>query len=480
MPMTTSARLLYERDVAAWSDETDVLVVGLGCAGASAALEAAAAGLDVTIAERASAGGGTSANSGGVIYLGGGTPIQKECGFEDSAEEMFKYLMAACGAHRDEAKIRAYSEDSVAQYHWLVGHGVPFKGVFYPDYSGEPPTDDGLVYSGSENAYPFNEIARPAPRGHVPKIPGKAGGLLMDKLIAAVAKTRAQTLYDTRCDALVVADDGAVLGAIVKTFGEGRAIRARRGVVLTTGGFIMNRDMVMTHAPDLKRCIFLVGGDGDDGSGIQLGLAAGGLAVNMSFGSISLPIIPPKKLETGILVNAFGQRFVNEDCYYGRLGEHVMYRQDGKAWLLVDEKCFERPEVPREISAVGESVEEIESALTLPPGSLVTTVALYNRHAARGEDPVFRKAREFVRPLEPPYAALDCCVDTSFYASFTLGGLRTTVDSEVVRPDGSVIPGLYAAGRTSAGLAAPGYSSGISLGDGCYFGRRAARHAAKR
>jgi predicted oxidoreductase len=156
-----------------------------------------------------------------------------------------------------------------------------------------------------------------------------------------------------------------------------------------------------------------------------------------------------------------------------------MYRQDGTAWLLVDEKCFERPDVPREIAAVGESIEEIESALKMPEGSLVATLEYYNRHAARGEDPLFHKSLEFVRPLEPPYAALDCCVDTSFYAAFTLGGLRTTVDSEVLRPDGTVIPGLYAAGRTSAGLAAPGYSSGISLGDGSYFGRRAARHAAR-
>ena len=118
---------------------------------------------------------------------------------------------------------------------------------------------------------------------------------------------------------------------------------------------------------------------------------------------------------------------------------------------------------------MGESAAEIESALSLPPGSLAATLDLYNRHAARGEDPVFHKASAFVAPLEPPYAALDCCVDSSFYAAFTLGGLRTTLDSEVMRPDGSVIPGLYAAGRTSAGLAAPGYSSGISLGDGSYF-----------
>ena len=463
-----------------WDVETDVLVVGLGCAGASTALEAVATGAEVVVAERGSAGGGTSANSGGVIYLGGGTPVQKQCGFTDSPEDMFRYLMASCGQHRDEAKIRAYCEDSVAHYHWLVEQGVPFKPVFYPHYSGEPPTDDGLVFSGSENAWPFNEIARPAARGHVPQIPGKAGGLLMQRLIASLERTSAQVLTDSRCDGLFVTDDGAVAGAILRSFGEERIVRARRGVVLTTGGFIMNRAMVQAHAPDLARCMFLVGGDGDDGSGINMGMGAGGLAINMSFGSISLPIIPPKKIQTGILVNAQGQRFVNEDSYYGRLGEYVTYRQDGRAWMVLDEKTFERPEVPREIAAVGESADELERNLELPQGSLAATLEYYNRHAARGEDPLFRKVADYVRPLEPPYAALDCCLDSSFFASFTLGGLRTTIDGEVTTPEGMVVPGLYAAGRTSAGLAAPGYSSGISLGDGSYFGRRAARAAVKR
>src|SRR4029453_6235906 len=141
--------------------------------------------------ERASAGGGTSALSGGVLYLGGGTPLQKDCGFDDSPEEMFKYLMASCGPRPDEAKLRLYCAGSVDHYHWLLDQGVPFKPVFYPHYSGEPPTDDGLVYSGSEDAWPFDRIARPAPRGHVPQIPGQAGGLLMLKLLAAVGASRA-------------------------------------------------------------------------------------------------------------------------------------------------------------------------------------------------------------------------------------------------------------------------------------------------
>jgi 3-oxo-5alpha-steroid 4-dehydrogenase len=85
-----------------------------------------------------------------------------------------------------------------------------------------------------------------------------------------------------------------------------------------------------------------------------------------------------------------------------------------------------------------------------------------------------------VPPLRPPFGALDCRTASSLYAAFTLGGLSTSVDGEVLTADGAAIPGLYAAGRTTACLAAPGYASGLSIGDGTFFGRRAGRVAAAR
>jgi succinate dehydrogenase/fumarate reductase flavoprotein subunit len=478
MNKPTEPRDIHE--IRHWDLDGDVVVVGLGCAGAAATLEATRAGARVVVLERASGGGGTSAMSGGVIYLGGGTAVQRTCGFDDSPEAMFAYLMASSGPQPDEAKIRAYSDGSVEHFDWLVAQGVPFKATFYPHYSGEPPTDDGLVYSGSENAHPYNEIARPAPRGHVPQIPGRAGGLLMQTLLNAVGRTGAEVVADARALTLVVAPDGTVAGVIARIDGAERAVRARRGVILTTGGFINNDTMLRQHAPLLMRCQFRVGADGDDGSGIRMGIGAGGAAVNLGMGSVSLPLIPPKKLQKGILVDGHGQRFINEDAYYGRLGEYALFRHDGRAFLVLDNETFERPQVPREIAAVGETVAEIEEELGLPDGSLQATVALYNRHAERGEDPVFRKAAEWVTPLvHPPYAALDCTVDSSLYAAFTLGGLHTTPEGEVLTADDDVIPGLYAAGRASAGIAAPGYSSGISIGDGTFFGRRAGRRAAR-
>jgi 3-oxo-5alpha-steroid 4-dehydrogenase len=417
--------------------------------------------------------------SGGVLYLGGGTRLQTACGFEDSAEEMFRYLMAASGPSPDEAKMRLYCEGSVELYEWLLAQGVPFKETHYFGVSGEPPTDDGLVYSGSERHHPFCEIAAPAPRGHVPARPHQAGPLLMQKLVRAVEASPARVAANHRCTALVQEPDGIVVGVVAEIFGEERCFRARRGVVLTTGGFINNDEMLDAHAPLVRACNVRVGAEGDDGSGIQLGLAAGADVQHMDAVSISLPATQPWGLKRGILVDAHGQRFINEDSYYGRLGEWALLHRGGRAWLIVDDEVFETPTYPREVAAVGETASELEHELGLPAGSLETTLSLYNRHAERGEDPVFHKLSESVKPLtKPPFGAFDCTTEGSIYAAFTLGGLCTDLDGRVLDPCGDPIPGLFGAGRATSGLSVGSYSSGISLGDGCFFGRRAGRAAA--
>lgn len=474
-----SERIRSEREIAHWDETVDVLVVGLGAAGACAALEAAATGAETLALERAAAGGGTSAMSGGVLYLGGGTALQKACGFDDSPDEMVKYLRASVGDAPDLAKIERYCEASAEHYDWLVAQGVPFKPTFYYGCSGEPPTDDGLVWSGSERAHPFVEVAKPAPRGHVPAMPHQAGPQLMRSLLAAVERSAARVASDTRALALVRAGDDSIAGVVATSFGAERAIRARKGVILTTGGFIMNDAMLAAHVPRALACKFRVGAEGDDGSGIQLGIAAGAATQHMDKASISLPVTQPWGLKRGVLVNAQGQRFVNEDAYYGRLGEYALFRADGRAWLVVDDAIFEKPEYPRRVAAVGETPAELARELGLPPGALEATLRLYDEHAARGEDPVFGKAREYVVPLaKPPFGAFDCTTAASLYAAFTLGGLATDTEGRVQGADGAPIAGLFAAGRCTSGLSVGGYSSGLSLGDGTFFGRRAGATAA--
>ena len=480
MPSRDASLTRGESEIAHWDDEADVVIAGLGCAGACAALEARAAGADVLVLERETLGGGTSALSGGLIYLGGGTPVQKQCGFEDSPEQMFAYLMAACGPGADESKVRIFCERSVEHFHWLVARGVPFKASFYPEGGTEPPTDDGLIFSGSEAAHPFAAIARPAPRGHHPQKPGAAGGFLMQKLLAAVAASGARQLTGARCASLVLAADGRVVGAVARTLAGERAVRARRGVVLATGGFIHDEAMLARHAPWLLRCKVRIGCEGDDGSGIRLGMAAGAEAIRLDAASISLPYYPPKKLKQGLLVNRQGQRFINEDAYYGRAGEFALLRQDGQAWLIVDDAIHARPMGGMKLRAVGETIEELESELGFTKGTLQATVALYNRYAADRQDPVLHKAPEHVSALaSPPFGAFDCTVEHAIYAAFTLGGLRTRPSGAVLSPVGEPIAGLFAAGRATSGVCAQGYSSGLSLADASFFGRLAGESAAR-
>jgi len=468
-------------EVSRWDLEADVVVVGLGCAGASAALEASAAGADTLVLECASGGGGTSALSGGLIYLGGGTPVQKACGFEDTPDEMQRFLAAACAPGVDLAKLELFCAQSVAHYHWLVAQGVPFKHSFYADEpSMEAPTDDCLVYCGGEDTHPFDRIARPVPRGHKPQAPGAAGGFLMKCLLAAVERSNARVECDARADALVLDAGERVSGVMAVRAGSSLRVRARRGVVLTTGGFVLDAGMVERHCPAAARCSWQLSAGHDDGSGIRMGQAAGGAAIHMDALECAIPLTPPRRLVRGVMVNRSGQRFINEDAYYGRIGQAALLRQGGEFYFIHDDSTYEVNDNGMQARWVADSIGELEREMALPEGSLVSTLELYNRHARRGEDPVFGKARAFLQPLEtPPFGAIDCSAASCTYATFTLGGLHTLATGEVLTPDGSPVPGLFAAGRSTSGIGAVGYCSGISLADGTFFGRLAGRSAAR-
>jgi len=477
-----NATRIASEGVGRWDYEADVVIVGLGIAGASAAIEAARAGAEVLVLERASGGGGASALSEGVLYFGGGTPIQRACGFDDSAEEMFKYLMLGSDTP-DEEKTRLYCEQSLDFYHWFVDLGLEFKESFFKEKTTHPMTDDCLIYSGNEMAFPFSEHAEPAPRGHKPRKEGSAGGYVMQKLLAGVDEAGARVITDATAQALAQTTEGDVIGIRARVNGEERHVRARNGVILTTGGFIMNREMLRRHAPQLLRCNYPVGDDGDTGSGILMGTSVGAATGNMSQGFCSTPFYPPGNHVKGILVNAQGQRFINEDAYHGRCGDAIINKQGGVAYLIVDDELYGQTLAFHKLAAVEVTFQDLERELGLPEGVFVETVNYYNRQAEKGEDPLFHKHPDYLRPLgSPPYAALDCRVDKAIFGAFTLGGLETRASGEVLTNAGDPIPGLYAAGRTTVGLPRTGwgYSSGTSLGGAGFFGRQAGRSAALR
>jgi succinate dehydrogenase/fumarate reductase flavoprotein subunit len=473
------SRALPETEVSGWDAEVDVLIVGIGAAGVCAGIEAASTGASVLCLERAGGAGGTTAVSDGMIYLGGGTALQRACGFEDSVEEMQKYLLASCGPEPDAERIRVYCEESPGHFDWLVAQGVPFKAEFYPERM-MAPGEQGLTYSGNELVYPFRDLAKPAPRAHMAQKEGSTGAFLMQRLEAAARRAGAQIRSGVLCERLVVDPAGRVVGVVATQEARPCAFRARRGVVLCAGGFIHNREMVRRHAPELRRARFRAASEGDDGRGILMGQGAGGAAVRMQMGSVTLPFYPPKSLMKGIFVNRAAQRFMPEDVYQGRAGEIALLHQDGRVWLVLDDETFARPVFAGGEIVAGESLAELEREIGFPDGALQATVALYNRFAERGEDPLFHKATEYVKPLvKPPFGAIDLSWDKSIYAAFTLGGLATDTRARVLTPDGVPVPGLWAAGRTAASISSPGYSSGTSIGEAMIFGRIAGREAAR-
>ncbi|POX57213.1 flavoprotein [Streptomyces sp. Ru71] len=474
-------------DVGTWDLTADVVIAGYGVAGAAAAVEAARAGAEVLVLERAGGWGGAAALAGGFIYLGGGTALQRACGFEDSPEDMAAFLTAAMGPGADAAKISAYCEGSVAHFDWLVECGVPFRPVFYGEPAWEPAGDEGLMYSGGENAHPFSEMVRPAPRGHLPRMENKRTGergggyMLMKPLVETAERLGVKAHFGLRIEQLVVEGDGRVCGVVARGYGERVTVRARRGVVLATGGFTYNEEMLAAHAP------LLVGRPGSaveehDGVAVRLAQGLGAGVAHMDACEVAVHM-DPQYLIRGIVVNGRGQRFINEDTYPGRIGQAALFQQGDETFLVLDEEGFE--EAGR-VSAAPEflqlrptwvcgSAAELGAEMGLPPGALEATVEVYNRHAEHGRDPLLHKAARWVRPLRGPLGAVDLRGMTS---GFALGGLTTGTDAEVLHVSGEPIPGLYAAGRATAGIAAWGYASGASLGDGSFFGRRAGRGAA--
>jgi 3-oxo-5alpha-steroid 4-dehydrogenase len=301
----------------------------------------------------------------------------------------------------------------------------------------------------------------------------------------------ATLLLSASAEQLLTSADGSIEGVLASVDGERRALRARQGVVLATGGFALNREMVANHAPECLGCApfdLAV----NDGWGIRAGQQAGGEAIRMGAAALFWALYPPVSRKAGVLVNRQGQRFIAEDSYYGTTGNVIVNEQRGVAHLIVDAQALgEKPDRGRttpdqpasEIAAQADSIEELERALEIPAPALQNTIAVYNDYANKREDPLFRKAAAYLRPLEkPPFSAVKASVGEGLFAFFTLGGLHVSPRSEVLDKQGDPIPKLYAAGRAAAGipsLHSASYLSGLSLSECLTFGRIAGANAAK-
>lgn len=485
-------------DIAQFDDEFDVVVIGFGGAGGAAALEAARAGATVALYERASGPGGSTGMSSCEMYLGGsgGTRLQQALNYTDSTDNFINYLEYSLGERGDPEKIHCYAEGAAAHFDWVESLGVTYKEAVMLDREVVPLSDESLLFTGNERTLEFKSVCDPVPRGHVPSHEGDFGGkIFIDALEHAVTAAGVTVQYDTRALHLIADEQGEVVGVVMKRDNTLLNLRAKRGVVLASGGFIMNDDMRARYLPEVYTWGSPYGNPYDMGDGIRLGEAAGGYTINMDEAFLSLPIYPPSKTTFGILLNNQGKRFVNEDAYLARLGHYVAQQSEQKAYLLLDADHYDHPMYLErlDIVATGETIEELATeAVGFPAGAIQQSVTDYNYSANNGQDSEFGKAPEWLSPLtEGPFALLDLSFDrqtavimpgTTGPLAFSLGGLDTLPTGEVKRPSDGVVPGLYAAGRVTAGLprSSKGYASGMSVGDATFFGRKAGQSAARR
>lgn len=467
-----------------WDYQTDVAVIGYGISGACAALEAIRAGSDVLVLERASGGGGASAVSSGIFYLGGGTPVQEACGYSDDAEEMYKFLSASTECS-DKQLVRDFCLGSVEHFNWLESLGVPFERTSFTGKAVFLNTSECLFSTGNEKVWPYPLVARPAPRGHkVAGIGENAGAEAMKAILARCEEEGVPALYDCNVTELIQDEFGRVTGLQATLDGQQVRVLARKAVIVTTGGFNLNNDMVRQHVPLISDTAEPLGIPGNDGAGIRLGKGVGAATEAMGGIIATASIYPPGQLIKGILVNKHGERFVAEDSYHGRTAAYIMEQPEQTAYLIVDSEVFAYPEITSAKHALidgWDSVEEMEAGLAMPEGSLTSTMAKYNADAEQGDDSVLKKNKEWLKPLDKgPFAAFDISFNKSIYLFMTLGGLRTNRHAQVLGNSGNPIPGLYAAGACSAHIPHSGksYASGMSLGPGSFFGRVAGKHAA--
>lgn len=531
--------VLGPADAQTWDRACDVLVVGFGAAGAAAAISAREAGAEVLVLDRFE-GGGASARSGGVVYAGGGTHQQRSFGYEDTPDAMFQYLRQETGDAVSEAQLRRYCQDSRGLIQWLETLGANFDSAVEPPKTSYPPDGTYLYFSGNESVAAFAREAAPAPRGHRARGTWMSGRNLFEHLRTRAGRLDVPVFEQHAVRRLIQDAQGRVLGAEARMFEPGSSaamthrklirraealhnifprradrlrtealqierawtqplrIRARRGVVLTTGGFIFNREMLDTHAPKYRDTLRL-GATGCDGSGIRLGASVGGVPARMDKVSAWRFINPPQNLPRGIVVNALGERFCNEQVYGARLGVEMVEHHDGKAWLILDaalrrsamRECLRSKDWPFQkypalmlmlFAKRGRTAEKLAKKIGVPPQALRASIERYDTDTVSGADDAFGKSGDLrARLVDAPYYALDIAVTNRFFPcpAITLGGLRVEETSNRVLDGASqAIPGLYAAGRCAVGIASNHYVSGLSLADCLWSGRRAGRHAA--
>lgn len=556
----------------------DLLVVGSGAGGMAAAITAKLHGLDVLIVEKEAVYGGTTARSGGWLWIPA-NPLAAREGFTDSKEMGRTYLQAEAGNHFDAARVDAFLENGPKMVEFFEQKTAvefvlgPQFSDYHPDQPGgvtggrsicaapydgrelgdkiktlRPPLKEitfvgMMIGSGKELLHFFNVTRSVVSAAYVAKLlmkylrdlalHGRAMRLTNGN---ALAGRLAKSAFDLGIPLWLNAPAGellrnghAVTGAVINTQDGPVRVTARKGVVLATGGFphdIARRARLYPHAPTGAEHWSPTPGS-NTGDGIRLAQTAVGAttADELPNAAAWVPVSRPPngdgtfgtfphfidRAKPGVIaVTRAGTRFVNEgNCYHDFCQALVKATkgQSGEidAWLITDHPTLRRYGLghvkPFPVPLAhhlangylkrGRTLAELAQACGIAPAAFEKTVADYNTHAARGEDPEFHKGstaynRYLGDPTVTPNPCLAPIATGPFYAvQVVIGdlgsfaGLKTDAQARVLDGDGQPVPGLYAAGNDMASIMGGNYpGGGITLGPAMTFGYIAGRHAA--
>ncbi len=443
----------------------DMVIVGAGGAGLSAAVAAAETnnGLKIVVLEKeAIIGGNTNSSTGGINAAE--TDIQKGLGIEDSKKLFYDDIMSGGKYENIPSLVENLVEHAPVTISWLTGLGVDL-------------TDVGLMGGSSVK------------RTHCPKGGTAIGPHLMKVLKEATTNKGIEIRTSNKVTGLLTAVDGSVTGVKVENANGSAYTLAAKAVIIATGGFGANLDMVTSLQPSLKGFATL-NHPGATGDAFGWVTAIGGATIQMANIQIHptaeatnhILITEAVRGNGAILVNHESKRFCNEMDTRDVVSAAILAQTQGEAFLIFDQgvrKSLASIETyaNQDLLKEGATVAELAQAIDVPAADLETTLNRYNAYQKEGVDKDFgRRATGMTASLETaPYYA----VRVTPAIHHTMGGLSVNTDTQVLRADGTPIPGLYAAGEVTGGLHGANRLGGNGVADIVVNGRLAGINAGR-